>query len=131
MILKETIVLEHKMPTGTIQKLEDGILVYRPDEEHGKNPTLESLQAEYDAFMKIQNGTKSPLLVYTADMSKMDPKTKEFVTSKSDHFASKIAIVAKSAMPVFLFNALIYLSRPSIPAKVFKVEKEAIEWLRS
>lgn len=130
MMVMDELVLERKLLSGTIQKLASGILVYRPEMSHGANPTIEHLRIEYETFMEIQQGQKSPLLVYTADLLTMDAKAKEFVSTTAKDFASKISIVAGNSIPAFVFNMIIYLSRPEMPAKVFKNETEAWEWIR-
>jgi hypothetical protein len=128
MIETEDYFTVRSIESGTIYKRTDGILILRQVE--GKdNVTIKDLKDQLEVFLDIQNGEKSPLMVVADRIKKLENEEKMFLTSTVAQFANKIGIVANTPIPTFIFNVFLFLTRPSIPTKIFMTEIEALEWL--
>jgi hypothetical protein len=128
MIQTEDYIAIRSIESGTIYKRADGILVLRQVE--GKdNVTIKDLKDQLEVFLDIQKGEKSPLVVVADRLKRLDNEEKMFLTSTVTQFANKIGIVANTPIPTFIFNVFLFLTRPSIPTKIFTTETEALEWL--
>ncbi|MDF2437682.1 MAG: hypothetical protein K0Q95_2058 [Bacteroidota bacterium] len=114
--------------SGTIYKRKDGILVYRPDSAKD-SVTVQELEEQHNAFLKIQKGERSPLMVIAGKLRKLEDNEKRFIVTMMPEFASKYCVVTNTYIPTFIFNIFIFLMRPPIPGKIFKTETEALEWL--
>jgi hypothetical protein len=126
---KEDYITIRSIESGTIYKRTDGILILRqlPDRD---TVTLKELQDQLVVFLAIQNGELSPLIVVVDRLAKLENEEKMFLSSTVTQFANKICIVTDTPLPTFIFNIFLFLTRPSIPAKIFKTEKEALKWAK-
>jgi len=121
-------VVIRNLSSGTIYKTSDGLLILR--QIPGKDSvTVEELNEQLKVFQEIQKGDLSPLMVVAEKLKKLDNDEKMFLVSTISSFASKVAVVAPTPIPKFVFNILFFLTRPSIPSRVFDSEKAAIAWL--
>jgi hypothetical protein len=128
MISEKDYVEVRMLSSGTIYKTIEGLLIFR--QISGKDHvTLDELNEQLVAFQEIQKGTFSPLMVVAEKLKKLDNEEKMFLVSTVSSFANKVAVVAPTPIPKFVFNILFFLSRPSIPCKVFDTETAAINWL--
>lgn len=115
--------------SGTIYKRRDGILIFK--QASGRDSvTVAELEEQHEAFMNIQKGSRSPLVVIVEKLKKLDNEEKMFLASKIPLFADKFCIVTTSVIPTFIFNVFIFLNRPAIPGKIFHTVEEAIEWIK-
>ncbi|HEX8515266.1 MAG TPA: hypothetical protein VF868_03635 [Bacteroidia bacterium] len=115
--------------SGTIYKRTDGILVFR--QIPGRDSvTLDELKEQLNAFLEIQKGEQTPLMVVAEKLKRLESEEKIFLSSTVDQFASKVAIVTTTPIPTFIFNIFLFLTRPAIPGRIFDSEKLAMEWLK-
>jgi len=127
MILNENFIEIRTLESGTIYKRADGILILRQVE--GRNSVkLQELKNQLEAFLDIQKGELSPLIVVVSRLEKLENEEKMFLMSTITKFANKVCIVTNSPIPTFIFNIIFFLFRPTIPSRIFKTEKEAFEW---
>jgi hypothetical protein len=111
-----------------IYKRSDGIIVYeiKPD----KPIILSDVRQHLVAFLEIQKGKCSPLLVYADHLKSLGPEEKAFMNATISQFATKLAIMTTNPLPTFIYRIAFYLTPPPVPSQIFKSEKEAIEWLQ-
>lgn len=129
MMSEEIIVKSIELSCSTIYKRSDGILVFRF--KPGKQDvTMAEVKAQLNAFLEIQDGLQSPLLVIPNQLQQLDNEQKMYTNANISRFATKMCVLTDSPIPTFIFNIIFYLSPPPIPAKILKTESEAIAWLR-
>jgi hypothetical protein len=117
-----------ELDTCTIYKRTDGIVVYiiKP----GITMKVKDVQHQLDAFLKIQNGELSPLLVKADDLRQLPTEVKDFMNATISEFATRLAILTNNPLPTFIYRIAFYLTPPPVPSQIFKSEKEALDWLR-
>jgi hypothetical protein len=125
---EEGYILTRTLSSGKIYKRTDGILVLRQLPERD-NVTVDELKEQLEAFIEIQKGEKSPLLVVVDKLKKLENEEKRFLMSSVEKFSSKVSLVTKSPIPTFIFNVMFYLSNSPVPCKVFNNEEDALIWL--
>jgi hypothetical protein len=113
---------------STIYKRTDGIVVFVPKKS---TYTLDEIKAQLKAFLEIQKGQRSPLLVIPSQLRKLEDDQKKFMNENISNFATKLCVLTNSPLPTFIFNVIFYLTPPPIPSKILKTEPEAIAWLKT
>jgi hypothetical protein len=117
------------LPSGTIYKRTDGILVLR--QAIGKDTlTVSEIEEQVKVIFEIQKGKCSPFLSVADKLVKLDNKEKMLIISCLPKFANKAALVTDNLLVRFIFNTFLSLYRPSIPGKIFNSESDAIIWLK-
>jgi hypothetical protein len=111
-----------------IYKRTDDIIVYeiKPD----KPIILSDVKLHLAAFLEIQKGKRSPLIVYADNLKRLGPEEKAFMNATIAQFATKLAIMTTNPLPTFIYRIAFYLTPPPVPSQIFRSEKEAIEWLK-
>jgi len=82
------------------------------------------------AIDKISNNKICKVILVAGEYSNCDEETRKFISS--DEICDKIsalALVPKSLAQELIARFVINYDRPKIPAKVFKSEEEAIQWI--
>ncbi|MDF2438263.1 MAG: hypothetical protein K0Q95_2639 [Bacteroidota bacterium] len=112
-----------------IYKRNDGVLVYeiKPDIPL----VLEDVKRHLAAFLEIEKGGRSPLIVYADHLKRLGPEEKAFMNATITQFATKLAIMTVNPLPTFIYRIAFYLTPPPVPSQIFKTEKEALEWLKA
>lgn len=104
---------------------EDGILhvVHLSPREHTIEDAIESMKHQ----LILQNGKKTPVLV---DLRKAHKITRETHSNYARiRHVTAAALLTDSAVSEFLANTVIKIYKPDFPARMFRDEKAAIEWL--
>ena len=127
---KINIIKEEKCSVGTITLRNDKIIMFKPFDSI-TTCNVDELKEMYDILMDITQGV--PHLFYSDNSSikSFGSEERAYVSSTFHHFAIASAIKENSAIVRFLTSYMIYLNKPKIPLKLFKNEKEAINWLKS
>lgn len=126
--MQTKVVLERVTSSGTIQQLENSILVYRPHEGL-QEPRLEFLKEDLEVFKEITQGIPHPYFSDNRQLNKLGSKEKAFIARTFHEFASHAACLVESPLTRFLHNTFTYLYRPSLPIRIFNDETEAFAWL--
>lgn len=114
---------------STIYKRTDGVLVFRLLPEK-TNVSLQDIKNQLKAFLEIQKGERSPLMVIVNQLQRLENDQKMFMMSHIEEFASKVCIVTDNPIPTFIFNIIFYISPLPVPSKILRTEEEAIKWLK-
>lgn len=114
---------------STIYKRRDGILVFRLVPEK-TIVSLQEIKNQLKAFLEIQKGECSPLMVIVNQLQRLENDQKMYMMSHIEEFASRVCIVTDHPIPTFIFNIIFYISPLPIPAKIMRTEEEAIKWLK-
>jgi hypothetical protein len=128
MIISDTYNELIELESCTIYKRTDGILVYiiKP----GMIMKISDVKMQFAAFLKIQKGEHSPLLVKADDLRQLPPEVKDFMNATIADFATRLAILTNNPLPTFIYRIAFYLTPPPVPSQIFKSETEALEWLK-
>lgn len=124
---KDIIRLDH----GTVVLTPENILCFNPN---GNLPgyNLNQLKKMLEAFKKITKGKRYP---YYSDNTQLEGKftseAKIFMSNHFHEFATAFAMKEDSPLIRYVTHTFIYLNKPKIPIRMFKTEKEAINWLKN
>lgn len=93
---------------------------------------LDDAIANSKAVNSLYNGVKFPLLIDSTRIKSMTKEARKYfsVNNRSTH-VSAFAVVIKSSLSSIIVNFFFNLQKPSIPAKIFKNEKDALSWLEN
>lgn len=109
---------------------EDGIArsVVKKDAEI----TLDDAIANSYAVNSLKNEGKFPLLIDSTSIKSMSKDARKyFAINNRSTKVSAFAVVVKSSLSKVVANFFFRLQSPSVPAKLFTNETEAIEWLKN
>jgi hypothetical protein len=108
---------------------EDGVvrIIWIP----GAEVTLEDAQETMEAYLKIYQGKKRPLLIDTKTMRSFAREARKYYAGEeAAKVASAVAIIVGTPVSRVLGNFYLGLSNPHIPSRLFVSEDEALEWLK-
>jgi hypothetical protein len=92
--------------------------------------SLSEVKRHLVAFLEIEKGNRSPLMVYADHLKRLGPEEKAFMNATISKFATKLAIVTNNPLPTFIYRIAFYLTPPPVPSQIFKSETKALEWLK-
>ena len=108
---------------------EDGIArsIVKPNAEI----ELDDAIANSKAVNSLFQGEKFPLLIDSSKIKSMSKEARKYlsVNNRSTHITS-FAVVVKSSLSTIIVNFFFQLQKPSVPAKLFTNEKDALSWLQ-
>jgi hypothetical protein len=124
------IIKEETCKIGKITLRSDKIIMFKPF-DGVTTINMENAKEMYSILMNITE--KVPHLYYSdnTNLKSLGAEERVYMTGKIHHFASKMAIKENSAIVRFITHSMVYLNKPPIALKMFKTEKEAINWLKS
>lgn len=108
---------------------EDGIarITHLPNAE----VTLEDAQATMEAYKKLNNGKRLPLLIDTKTMRILSREARHFYAGEeAAACASAAAIIVETPVSKVLGNFYLGLSNPKLPSRLFSSEEDALVWLK-
>lgn len=107
---------------------EDGIV--RSIVKQGSEITLDDAIANSKAVNSFYNGQKYPLLVDSRLVKSMTKDARNYlsINNRSTNINS-FAVIVGSSLSSIIVNFFFRLQKPSVPAKLFTNEKEALSWL--
>ncbi len=125
------ILKSEQLSFGLAELRSDGILTFIPNKDI-ETYNIDQLKKMLNIFNIITEGKQYP---YYSDNTKLvgnfTSEAKIFMSNHFHEFANAFAMKENSAVTRFITHTFIYLNKPQIPIKMFKTEKEAINWLKS
>lgn len=109
--------------------VEDGVIyeIFKSDIEID----LEAAKAIVEDRLVVSNGETMPLFADTRNVLSMDRKAIKYLNQERGvHLLSAGAFYIDSKFQVYLYNLLMRVKKPPIPAKMFYNKEEALEWLQ-
>ncbi|MDB4835360.1 STAS/SEC14 domain-containing protein [Cyclobacteriaceae bacterium] len=90
---------------------------------------LETAKYVLQARLEIQEEEEILLLADCRPVKYVTQKARRFLAKEGNRGLKKLAVLTTNNLQRYLANLYISLSSEPIPTKLFKEEKEAIEWL--
>lgn len=117
-------------PHGLVELRSDNILVFRPDIATFKEYNLIVLRDLLDVFLEITGGVPRPYLCDNRFVTGIINREEQAYINKHFHeFATKSAMLTSSSLLKVMLNGYNALFKPTVEIRLFKTEKEGIEWL--
>jgi hypothetical protein len=99
----------------------------KPNAEINVKEAVENSQA----VSSFYRGKKYPLLIDSRDIKSIAREArKHFAISDRETRITSFALIVKSPLSRVIGNFFMGLNKPSVPARLFDSEKEALKWLR-
>lgn len=125
------------LPTSTLKKTkayttwmgDDGIArtVVRPDAEIG----LKEARENTEIIFSLYSGKKFPLLVDSRNIKYITKEARDHFSIKNrDTVVTSFAILIQSPLSRVVGNFFMGINKPSVPARLFTKESEALAWLK-
>jgi hypothetical protein len=93
--------------------------------------TLKEAEENSVTVNSFYKGKNFPLLIDTRDIKYIERKAREhFSIGNRDTHVTAFALLVKSPLSRMIGNFFMGLNKPSVPARLFDKETEAIEWLK-
>jgi hypothetical protein len=105
---------------------EDGIVQIGMDP--GAKFTLVDTREGLEGIVKVSKGQRRPLLVDARNLKSADFAARHETATFEE--ITSVAILIDSALSRMIGNVLITFSKPTLPARIFTSEAEAVEWLK-
>jgi hypothetical protein len=84
------------------------------------------------AVTSLYNGKKFPLMVDARDVKSISKDARRhFAIHNRETKVTSFAIMVKSPLSRVIGNFFMGLNKPSVPARLFDDEKEAVSWLKT
>lgn len=130
--LEHHIIHEEKCEIGDIILRNDKILMFKPFEDVN-SCSIDHLKEMHSIFMDLTKGVPH---LYFSDNSRnknldVGSAEKTFIKNTIHEFAKACAVSENSALVRYMSHSFLYLYKPKIPIKLFKTEKDSINWLKS
>ena len=117
------------MDCAVMSMRSDGIIQTLIRENH--DIAMSDAQELMDAYVKLANGGGVPHLIVFSQMSIADRAVMKFMAEEANEVGFADAIVIDSKAQKILADFYILVQRPKVPTKFFRLEEDAVEWLRS
>lgn len=106
----------------------DGIC--RTKAKPGANINLEEAIENSQAVNSFFSGNKYPLLVDARDLASISKEArKQFAINGRETSITCFGLIVKSPLSRVIGNFFIGLNKPSVPARLFDDEQDALNWL--
>lgn len=80
---------------------------------------------------EVVKNKSMPVIIYDEGIMNITTEARNYLASKEANKHLKAgAIINKSAITSVLGNFFINMNKPSLPAKLFRTEEQAIKWLK-
>src|SRR5690606_3612873 len=87
------------------------------------------IKETFQAVLSLTENKPVPLYVDMKTHIRLTSEEKSYVVSKLSSCITACAIKEDNIILRFVIHTFNYMYRPSVPIKMFKTEKEALEWL--
>ena len=114
---------------GKIELQSDDIITYYPS-KHVDEFTIPHLKQMLPIILELADGRTLPYFSHNLNLKRIDSDSKAYIMEHMPKFASAFAMTENSAITRFLTFSMLTIWRPPFPVKMFKTEKEALEWLK-
>lgn len=118
--------------------INDKVKIIQGDDQIYRYIAINNCTVDLDTLEKMTrtgdewNGTKlCANLIDIRNMLFMDAKTREYAAAQYRPHVAGQAILIESRVSSYFANIFLKFSKPKVPTKLFTVEGEALEWLKS